>query len=219
MRGLIFFMVFFVLLTVSSADVLVIDTFSGCLSDKFPNLPCNWGPSQSWRNVEMFSLEQQDGNHYVKVRTIGGVTTIGTPVQFSLSKYPVFNWRWRVHALPVGADERIKSRGDSGAGVYVIFQGRRPFNHIIKYVWSTTLSVGTLTQSPHNSRTKIVVLRSGESEKGDWVQESVDLASDYRRLFNAEVPSVVAIAIMSDSDNTRSLVEADYDDFLASTSK
>ncbi|MFP4014078.1 MAG: DUF3047 domain-containing protein [Chitinispirillaceae bacterium] len=219
MKGMIAFSVLFLFLGIGTADELVIDTFSNCFSDKFPNLPCGWGPSQKWRNVEMYSIRQEQGNHFIKARTDGGVTTIGRPVDFSLDKYPTLSWNWRVHSLPEGGNESIKEKGDSGAAVYVIFKGSFFRNHILKYVWSAELERGTLTESPYNSRTKIVVLRSGEREKGKWVEESVDLLNDYRRLFKSEPPPVVAIAIMSDGDNTKSLVEADYDDFRLSGHK
>lgn len=219
MRSLIAFSFLFLFQGISTADVLVIDTFSSCFSDKFPNLPCGWGPSQNWRKVDMYSIRQEKGNHFINARTKGGVTTIGRPIDFTLDRYSVLSWNWRIHSLPEGGDERKKDKGDSGAAVYVIFKGSFFRNHILKYVWSAELEKGTLTESPYNSRTKIVVLRSGEGEKGKWVEESVDLMNDYRRLFKSEPPPVVAIAIMSDGDNTKSFVEADYDDFRLSGHK
>ncbi len=194
----------------------VVDTFSNCHSDKHSNLPCGWGPPRSWNDVGMYSLEQENGNYYVKVKTEGGVTTIGRPFPFKLSEYPLLSWSWRMHTLPKGADERVKKLGDSGAAVYVIFQGKLMRNRILKYVWSTSLQMGTLTESPYNSRAKIIVLRSGEQDKGGWVQETVNLVEDYKRLFGGTPPAVEGIAILSDGDNTNSLVEADYDDFQVS---
>lgn len=213
MKVFFFVSVLVLFIGVSGADELVIDTFSNCFSEKFPNLPCGWGPTQKWRKVDMYSIEEEKGNHFIKAATDGGVTTIGRPIDFTLNEYPRLSWSWRVHSLPRGADERKKKKGDSGAAVYVVFKGSFFRNNILKYVWSTELESGTLTESPYNSRTKIVVLRSGEARGGQWLRESVDLMGDYRRLFNSEPPPVVAIAIMSDGDNTGSYVEADYDDF------
>lgn len=194
-------------------DVFVIDTFSGCISQK-NGLPCGWHPTQ--RTVEMFSVQKSDGNHYVKIKTRGGNTTIGCKIKGDISEYPFLCWKWRIHRLPSGAREDVKWISDSGAGVYVIFRGTLRLNRIIKYVWSSTLPEGTVTESPFNGRAKIKVLRSGEGLLGSWVNEKVNVKEDYIKLFGSEPPDVEAIAIMSDADNTRSFVEADYDDFWIS---
>lgn len=164
----------------------------------------------------MFSVQKSDGNHYVKIKTRGGNTTIGCKIKGDISEYPFLCWKWRIHRLPSGAREDVKWISDSGAGVYVIFRGTLRLNRIIKYVWSSTLPEGTVTESPFNGRAKIKVLRSGEGLLGSWVNEKVNVKEDYIKLFGSEPPDVEAIAIMSDADNTRSFVEADYDDFWIS---
>src|SRR6266403_1332093 len=76
-------------------------------------------------------------------------------------------WRWRVTQLPTAANEARKETHDSAAGVYVLFDNRL-FPRIIKYVWSTTLPVGTTVQNPLYWRAKIVVLKSGRDGLGHW---------------------------------------------------
>jgi len=91
----------------------------------------------------------------------------------------------------------------------VIFPGYlRPDN--IKYVWSTSLPIGTTTKSPYNSKTKIVVLRNESSPLGTWVSEKINVYEDYKRLFGREPKTVKAVGLMSDSDNTESRAIADY---------
>ena len=121
-----------------------------------------------------------------------------------------------MHRLPVGGREDIKRLADSGAGVYVIFSDHFRMNRMLKYVWSSTLPVGMETESPYNSRVKIVVKQSGSEESGRWIDEKVNVVEDFERLFGSEAPEVEAIAIMSDADNTQSFAEADYDDFRIS---
>ncbi len=196
--------------------ILVVDTFSACLSLQ-GGLPCGWYATQ--KNVHMFSLEEEGGNRFVKIKTAGGNTSLGIHFTFSTDTYRYLSWRWRVHQLPRGAREDRHRYADSAAGVYVIFNGKYKLNRIIKYVWSSTLEPGVVTESPYNRRTKIVVLRSGEASAGQWLEESVDVFGDYQRIFGTSPPQVEAIAIMSDSDNTESVVEADYDDFRISIEK
>jgi len=192
----------------------IIDTFSNCTSMS-NRVPCGWRPTQN--NVGMFSVLQEQGNFFVKIRTRGGNTTIGTKCRFKPSDFRFLNWKWRVVQLPLGAREDKRDKSDSGAGVYVIFHGTLRLNHIIKYVWSSTLESGTVIQSPFNRRARIIVLNNGTKDAGKWMAVKVDIYEDYKRVFKNIPPEVDVIAFMSDSDNTRSLAEADYDDFYISS--
>ena len=194
-------------------EMRVIDTFTNCVS-KGERVPCGWRATRS--DVEMFSVLSDSGNSFVKIRTVGGNTTIGLNLTFDTEKYSYLCWRWRMHTLPLGGREDRKRLADSGAGVYVVFHDRFRMNRILKYVWSSTLPSGTVTVSPYNSRVKIVVLRSGSEESGRWVEEKVNVLKDFVRQFGCEPPGIEAIAIMSDADNTQSSAEADYDDFRMS---
>ncbi|MDO5577069.1 MAG: DUF3047 domain-containing protein [Fibrobacter sp.] len=188
---------------------IVIDTFSNYTNEN-NKLPYGWYATQD--DVSMFFMEKENENWFIKIRTQGGNTTIGKECKYRVSEYPVLSWRWRMHKLPDGARESVRDSADSGAGVYVIFKGAFRLNRMLKYVWSSSLPKGSVTDSPYNKRTKIIVLRNNTDRLGEWLFEEVNVLEDYRRVFNEEPPKVECIAIMSDSDNTQSLVEADYDD-------
>jgi hypothetical protein len=48
----------------------------------------------------------------------------------------------------------------------------------------------------------------GAGPLGVWRSEEVDVLADYRARFGAPVPPVVAVAVMSDSDNSCQAAEA-----------
>ena len=106
-----------------------------------------------------------------------------------------------------------KKTNDSAAAVYVIF-GSRLLPRAIKYVWSSTLAVGTRFDSPVYWRAKVVVLQRGPAEPGEWRQENVNFYQDYKDLFGFEPEKVRGIAVLSDSDTMTSVSEAAYDDFM-----
>jgi len=146
---------------------------------------------------------------YLEAKAINSAVSIAKKFEYDLKEYPSLSWQWRVFELPQGGDERYKKTGDSAAGIYVIFPGLfRPDN--IKYVWSSSLPIGTTTESPYNSKTKIVVLRNQSSPLGTWVSEKVNVYEDYKRLFGCEPKHVQAVGLMSDSDNTETRAEAHY---------
>ncbi len=153
---------------------------------------------------------------YLEAKAINSAVSIAKKFEYDLKEYPCLSWQWRVFELPRGGDERYKETGDSAAAVYVIFPGLlRPDN--IKYVWSSSLPIGTTTESPYNSKTKIVVLRNQSSRLGAWISEKVNAYEDYKRLFGHEPKHVQAIGLMSDSDNTETRAEAHYKGISIST--
>jgi hypothetical protein len=146
---------------------------------------------------------------YLEANAVNSAVAIAKKFPYELHEYPYLTWKWRVLQLPTGGDERFKESGDSAAAIYVIFEGFfRP--NTIKYVWSASLPQGTTTESPYNSKTKIVVLRNQNSPLDEWISETVDVSADYRRLFKEEPKKVQAIGLMSDSDNTSSESIAQY---------
>jgi hypothetical protein len=150
-----------------------------------------------------------DKEKYLEAIAVNSAVIIAKKFEFDPKDYPFLKWDWRVQELPKGADERFRSSGDSAAAIYVIFPGRiRPRN--IKYVWSSSLSPGTVTQSPYSTKTKIIVMRNHSAPLNTWLSEKVDIYEDYRRVFGDEPEPVQAVALMSDSDDTQSKAVANY---------
>jgi len=155
---------------------------------------------------------------YLEANAVDSAVTMAKKFDYDLKEYPFLEWQWRALELPQGGDERYKKTGDSAAAIYVIFEGRfRPDN--MKYVWSASLPVGTTTESPYSSKTKIVVLRNQSSPLGEWVSERVNVYADYKRLFGREPKLVQAIGLMSDSDNTGTRAVAHYKGIMISKQK
>ena len=190
---------------------LPLETFEG---DQLLAFPANWqvrGDAEKAAGV--YNIAEENGNHFLHARAVNQDVQMGLARPFELSRYPFLSWRWRVEQLPTGANESVKRSNDSAAGVYVLF-GSRLMPRVLKYVWSSSLPVGTRLTSPHYWRAKIIVLQSGPPADRAWYQEIVNVYEDYKELFGREPGRVEGIAILSDSDDTQTQAEADYDDFI-----
>jgi hypothetical protein len=195
------------------APTLRVEDFSTFKDGSFPE---GW-KSRGGDETGVYRVKR---NHeaYLEANAVNSAVAIAKEFAYELSEYPCLKWEWRVVKLPQGGDERFKETGDSAAAIYVIFQGiLRP--NTIKYVWSASLPLGTTTQSPYNSKTKIVVLQNQHSPLDQWIAETVDVCDDYKRLFGKEPEQVQAIGLMSDSDNTGSVAIAHYRGMAVSTDK
>ena len=168
-----------------------------------------------------YRILEEDNNHYLNAKTKGSavnfgreakVTFRGREINISLRLFQKLRWRWRVHDLPEGSDETDSDKNDSAAAVRLVI-GASKWNpraaKSLKYIWSETLPKGTVISS---SRQHMIVLRSGTDDLGKWVWEEVDAYQDYRRLFGGDPRPVDFLGLLTDSNNTETVVAADYDD-------
>ena len=162
-----------------------------------------------------FFVVQEDGNHFLRAYTTGSARRISLPgeaFQWDLSSLPHLQWMWRAHHLPEGArEDRVN---DSGAAIYVSFAKTdwlgRPLS--IKYVYSTGLPLESMVST---GNVKIVVASSGLEKTGEWVGVTRNVVEDYRKIFGSEPPGApTTITLWSDSDNTESVAEVDFDNIV-----
>ncbi|MDI6704460.1 MAG: DUF3047 domain-containing protein [bacterium] len=196
-------------------DILIIDQFSSF--DPKTHFPKHWRSKKN-KGVGKYIVEEKDGNYVLHVKSRSENVAILKEFEFDLKEYPFLNWRWKVIELPKNGDERYKRSVDSGASIYIIFKNPSIFSSkTLRYCWSTTLPVGAIVTSPYYSGSKIIVVESGDKKVGRWVMEKRNVYLDFKKVFKDKEPEKVrAIAILSDSDNTRSLAEAYYDDIFVS---
>ena len=184
------------------AGILPLETFEGYPLFTFPE-PWKVRGDQNEARI-IYQVMTESGNRFLHARADHQAIQIGLLHVFSPDEFPLLSWRWRVTQLPPEADEGRRETHDSAAGVYVIFDNQI-FPRVIKYVWSSTLPIGTRIQNPLYWRAKIVVLESGSSDLGKWRQETVNFYQDYQDLFGEKPGKVQGIGLLTSSTATQSL--------------
>lgn len=200
---------------------MLVDDFEGYTTGKHPSRWQFFTSKEDFKPLgafmeddERFYIVAEAGNKFVRAYTKGEAQriTLGNEehgLGWSLATHPRLQWKWRALQLPVGARE--DKVNDSGGAVYVSFGEKdwlgRPYS--LKYVYSTTMPVGTVVSS---GNVKVVVVSSGTEGFGKWLTVERDVAADYRRLFDRQPPDApFSITLWSDSDNTKSVGEVDFD--------
>ena len=201
--------------TPSSDSTLHIELFD--YPEHRAGLPQPWEARKGiWGQVSpleiYYTIVKEGENQYLSAKTDDSAIDAGRPADVNLRIYNKLRWRWRVWSLPVGANEEVKSKNDSGAAVRIVFKGGLRAR-MLKYVWSSTLPKGTETESAGNGKIKVIVLQSGTSRMGEWIWEEVNAYEDYKRLFGGEPRTVRILGVITDANNTQTLSAADYDDF------
>ena len=178
-------------------------------------LPKGWG----WRprdkdDEKLYEVREKNGRHYLAAQDSGQDVIMMKPSHWNPRDYPIMTWCWRANALPPGGNERLDHMNDSAAGLYVFFsQNWLGIPKTIKYVWSTTLTDGTVGRRNRIGRPYFFVVESGDKSLATWTFEMVDLEADYRRVYG-EKPKTRSrgIGILTDANSTRSYAEAYYAD-------
>lgn len=183
-------------------------------------LPPGWEAHADKEAAPPYAVVTDANGRYLEARDRGESVILGRKLRVDIEQYPFLSFRWRVHAVPRGGDERFGPTGDSAAAVYVTYRTSFGFIPIaVKYVWSSTLPVGTALQRSGTGRPWIVVAASGTEGLGTWQRAVFDVRATYRDTYGGRPPrQIVGVGLLSDANATKSTAYADYDDicFLSS---
>ncbi len=195
------------------SDFLVLEDFE---STPVGELPIGW----EWKSGDdakqkPYRVVEVDGNKYLEATDEGESVILGKEIEWDLEEYPYISFRLRVNEIPEGGDERYDDTVDSAAGIYVTYR-KKAFGRIpesVKFVWSSTLPVGSATIRAGIGRPWQVVVGSGDDGLGEWRTYTFDLRESYRKTFRGKPPKhPIGIGILSDANSTHTQAYADYDD-------
>ena len=154
-------------------------------------------------------------------------------IRIDPKSHPIVEWRWNVVQPVSGADARIPSREDSPARLVISFHGdinRLDFTErvtlrwykaltgqtlpyaMLMYIWAGALPAETAIPSEHTAKIQLIVVPSDEARVGQWVHFKRNVLEDYRRFFGDEPGDIVAVGVMSDSDDTGNKARALFGD-------
>lgn len=136
-------------------------------------------------------------------------------VKVNLITHPYINWQWRVEKGHPPLAERTKNGDDYAARIYIIAKGGLAFwkTKAINYVWSSTEKKGAIWPNAFAGKNAMLIaIRSPEDQKNIWYQEKRNVYEDLKNIFGEEIKKIDAVAIMTDSDNSKGSVSASYGD-------
>ena len=166
-----------------------------------------------------YQLADNDGIKVLKAETHASASGLFREIDIDLNKTPYLNWTWKVDNIYQNNNERSKDGDDYPARIYVVVSGGVFFwkTRAVNYVWSSNQPIGTNWENAYTGNARMIALRSGESETGQWLTEKRNIRDDLKQLFGEEIDEINAIAIMSDSDNSGQRATAWYGDIFFST--
>ena len=181
-----------------------------------------------------YTLVSEGGKTILKAESHASASAIVYRRTFNIYENPHLTWRWKVTKLSDIGNSKEKAGDDYPIRVYVIFQydpvraslgerliynatkviyGKYPPHSTLNYVWTGIKVPERFVVSPYTDKAYMVVLERGKEKAGQWVEESVNVLEDYRQAFGKEPPAIAGLAVMSDSDNTKTNAEV-YMEFI-----
>jgi hypothetical protein len=176
---------------------------------------------------------KEDGVSAVRAESHCSASGLVLPLEgVELAETPHLRWRWKVERGLPSRNERVRKGDDFAARVYVLFRFERERSSLwervqnrigrafygpqvpgqaLTYVWSASEDRGSAWTNPFTSSSWMVSL--GKGPLPSWRDEQVDVVSEYRTRFGGEPPPVVAVALMTDSDNVCEEAVAYFADF------
>jgi hypothetical protein len=190
-------------------------TIADFANNKVGEFPADWRARKD-EGKEVYTVREEPGKRFLAAVSRGLGIQAAKEREWDLSAYPVLAWSWRPREFPRGADERDSDTNDSVLAVYMLVPHSRIRGpKAVKYTWSEKVPIGTHLTS-NVGLTQVRVLRSGTAGKGEWTEERVNVLEDYKKFFGeSQTPKPAGIAVLTDSDDTKSSAAGDYANFRA----
>lgn len=164
--------------SVQAPSQIMLEDFQAKEADGFPAQWEHESQRSRSKGRAAYKVQAADaGFNYLAVRD-AGQRIKKKNIDWDPKAYPILVWKWRLHKAPNGVEPIV--------AVYASLDTDLLFIPVFtKYVWSTSKAEGTLTEGGMFSGSEIVV-QSGMSAVGQWVEERVNVYEDFKRIHHHE---------------------------------
>ncbi len=196
-------------------------------------LPTGWQPWTVNRNKTPTRYTLTEVDQRLVLHAEANSSASGLYVPLAEREAGTLRWMWKTKDIIRQADNAEGPREDSPLRLFVAFDGDKsslslkdqlmyemarlttgremPYATLM-YIWGGKRAEGTVLPNPHTDRVRMIVVDSGTRHANEWRCHERDLRADYRKAFGTDPGRVVAVGLMTDTDNTKSKAEAWYGD-------
>ncbi len=183
------------------------------------------------KQASQFKYVRRDGRDAIAATALSSASMVRQVVHIDPAQLGNVRFSWMVPELMALADMGMRDTDDSPVRIVLAFEGDRsklsaknamlselanaltgepmPYATLM-YVWCNTREPGAVIINPRTDRVRKLVVESGAGKLHQWVDYERNIRADYQKAFGEEPGALVGIAIMTDSDNTRSKAKAWY---------
>jgi Protein of unknown function (DUF3047) len=178
-----------------------------------------------------YTFLSEDGRAVIHAQSDSSASMLRRTLKVDAEELRAVKFSWRVPELIEAADLSDRYAEDSPVRLILAFDGDHsrlsmrnrmlfdlaqavsgevPPYATLMYVWDNKAPTESVIQSGRTDRIRKIVLESGASGLGVWRHYERDIVADFRKSFGEDPGPLIAVALMTDSDNTRSRARAWY---------
>ena len=186
--------------------------------------------AEGWHDVAIpgkpltrYTRVEKDGRMAIEAQSERSSSMWRRPLRRDAAVLREVSFSWWLQDLVAGGNVAASAHEDAAARVLFAFQGdiarlpmrtralfdlsealtgERPPYATLMYVWDATAPVGSVIVNPRSDRIRKIVVDSGPAHLRRWRDHRRDLVADFRLAFGEEPGALLAVAVMTDSDNT-----------------
>lgn len=194
-----------------------------------------WEPMLFNRNKRRteYAVVSDQGTKVLHARATNAASGLMQKLSIDPLRDSRLTWEWRISRLVESADNHDRAREDAPARIILGFDGNKddlPFADQIMfeaaraitgreipyatlmYIRARKAPVDTVISNSRTGRVKMIVVATGKEGVGEWRAFSRDIAADFERAFGEKPGRLIAVGVLTDTDNTGETVEAWYRD-------
>ena len=186
-----------------------------------------------YKKNTVYRLENYQGRTVLSANSKTAASGLAVKLKPKKATNLWLQWEWKALSAMPEADNSEGYRDDAPLRILVAFDGNKsklplkekmnfemanlisgqemPYATLM-YIWSGKSPVDSIITNAHTSRIKMIVVDSGWDNLGQWHRHQRDLSADYKRAYGEEPGDVIGIALLTDTDNTKSETRAIYGD-------
>jgi len=183
------------------------------------------------RTATRYRPQWHAGRAALHALSMRGDSLVRLPVRAEGPRVGHLQFSWFVNELNPASELGDSAKDDAVVRVILQFDGDKapfsardrrlsdlvqlatgePLPHAtLMYVWDHRHPVGTVLRHPRTDRVRVLVVASGETGLGRWVDIERDIEADYTLAFGELPVRLIGLALMTDANNTGQRAEAWY---------
>jgi len=185
------------------------------------------------KNKTNYTLQRYQGRTVIHADADTSASGLMVPLKPRAVEDKELIWEWKALGHIESADNTQGHTDDAPLRIMLAFDGDKSklslkdqmafeLAHLISgqempyatlmYIWSSQIHETPIISNKYTSRLKMIVVDSGDEHVGEWRKHQRNIEKDYREAFQEPPGKLIAVGIMTDTDNTKTFVKAIYGD-------
>ena len=166
-----------------------------------------------------YTVGNNENGKFLRAEADNSASGLGKEIKINLNETPFLNITWKVEKDLSGIDESTKKGHDYAARVFVVKKtGATPLsNRAMNYVFSSNNEVDAFHSSPFTKKSIDYILSTTKENFNEWVTVKVNVKKHFKKFHNLDLDEINGVAIMSDTDNSKLISVAFYQNIYFSS--